>query len=247
MISVQELHRWVAGLNTSSFVGIDEGSLVLVEVRDDEHLTGASIEIGGYENDTGDAPQPSAMAVEPARVSAPLEAAVISVADLLAMVDGSLTRTELSMVRAAIRKSSIGDSLGDVVFAVISERRRELTAELRPFTDPDAFTARLGSGPLVSVAAERIGGLFAAIKEATGLSLIRVRCGDAARLCIEDQATGRLFEIGDTLELWLRGDITTPGPTAAWIGAPVDDFTHDELTRTGPHDYQLPEPAPRRD
>ncbi|MEV6334641.1 hypothetical protein AB0M12_07975 [Nocardia vinacea] len=246
MISVKELCTWVSGLGSRGFVGIDERSLTLVAVRDDA-LTGACLKVGGCEDDTGAAPRPSVTAVESARVSAPGGAAVISVADLLAMVGHSLTRTELAAVRTAIRRSSIGESLGDVVFAVITGRRRELTTELRAFTDPDAFTARLGPAPLVSVASERISGLFAAIEEATGLSLIRVCCGDAARLCVEDRATGRLFEIGHTLELWLRGDITTPGLTAVWIGDPVDDFTRDELTRTGPHDYHLPEPSPHRD
>ncbi|MGN2634969.1 hypothetical protein ACTD5D_02000 [Nocardia takedensis] len=246
MISVPELRAWVSGLDTSGFVGIDEGGLTLVEVGDADLRTGAYLEVGGCDDDTEIEP-PSVTAVEPAGVSASPGAAVISVADLLAMVGGSLTRTELPKVRAAIRNSSIGDSLGDVVFAVSSGRRRELTATLRALTDPDAFTTRLGPAPLISVSAERIGGLFAAIEEATGLSLIRVRCGDAARLCVEDRATGRLFEVGDTLESWLLGDATFPGLTAEWIGATVDDFTRDELTPTGPHDYQLPENTPRRD
>ncbi|MEU6190754.1 hypothetical protein [Nocardia sp. NPDC047038] len=246
MISVPELRAWVSGLDTSGFVGIDESSLALVEVGDDDLLTGAYLEVGGCDDDTEIEP-PSVTAVEPAGVSAAPEAAVVSVADLLAMVGGSLTRTELPKVRAAVRNSSIGDSLGDVVFAVLAGRRRELTAVLRALTDPDAFTTRLGPAPLVSVASERIGGLFAAIEETTGLSLIRVRCGDTARLCVDDRATGRLFEVGDTLESWLLGEATLPGLTAEWIGAPVDDFTRDELTRTGAHDYQLPESSPRRD
>ncbi|WP_063043930.1 hypothetical protein [Nocardia pseudovaccinii] len=248
MISVQELHTWVSGLDTSGFVGIDDGGLTLVEVRDDEPLTGAYLEVGGCEDDTGAAPQlPSVTAVEAVRVNAPARAAVISVADLLGMVGGSLTRTELPQVRDAIRKSSIGETLGDVVFSVITARQRELTGQLRAFTDPDTFTGRLGQVLLSSVPGERIGGLFAEIEEATGLSLMRVCCGEAARLCVQDRGTGRLFDLGDIFELWLRGDLPIPGPTTLWIGEPVEDFTRDELTPTGPHDYRLPEPAPTHD
>ncbi|MEU2042739.1 hypothetical protein [Nocardia niwae] len=59
--------------------------------------------------------------------------------------------------------------------------------------------------------------------------------------------TGRLFDLGDIFELWLHGDLPIPGSTTLWIGEPVDDFTHDELTPVGPHDYRLPEPAPGHD
>ncbi|PPJ36444.1 hypothetical protein C5E45_20585 [Nocardia nova] len=172
---------------------------------------------------------------------------VVSVADLLAMVGGSLTRAELGRVRQAIRRSSIGEVLGDVVFGVITARQRELTTQLRPLTDPDAFAGRLGRELLSSVTGERIGRLFAEIEEATGLSLIRVCCSEAARLCVRDADTGRLFDLGDIFESWLHGDMPIPGPTALWIGEPVDDFTGDELTPTGPHDYRLPDPVPSRD
>ncbi|WP_280312164.1 MULTISPECIES: hypothetical protein [Nocardia] len=247
MITVKELCTWVSGLDLSGYVGIDEGGLTLVEVREDDPASGAYLEVGGCEEGPAPAAPPSAPVVDSSTVSAPAGAVVVSVADLLAMVGGSLTRTELSQVRDAIRKSSIGEALADVVFSVITARQRELTGQLRAFTDPDAFTGRLGQVPLSSVPGERIAGLFAEIEEATGLSLMRVCCAEAARLCVQDRGTGRLFDLGDIFEMWLHGDLPIPGPTTLWIGEPVDDFTHDELTRVDPHDYRLPEPAPRHD
>ncbi len=163
------------------------------------------------------------------------------------MVGGSLTRTELPLVREALPRSSIGETLGDVVFSVITARQRELTARLRAFFNPDAFTGHLGRGLLSAVPSQHIGRLFAQIERATGLSLMRVCCGDAARLCVHDRETGRLFDLGDSFELWLHGDLPIPGSTTLWIGAPVDDFTRDELTPVGPHDYRLPEPTPGHD
>ncbi|MFF0532822.1 hypothetical protein ACFYT3_31165 [Nocardia amikacinitolerans] len=244
MITVHELRTWVSGLDLSGYVGIDQGGVTLVEVSADDPLSSAYLEVGGCDEDPDPVPPPVSPVLDSTTVSAAPGAVVVSVADLLAMVGGSLTRSELPQVREAIRKSSIGETLGDVVFSVITARQRELTGRLRAFTDPDAFTGRLGRGLLSSVPGEHIGRLFAEIEEATGLSLMRVCCGEAARLCVRDPGTGRLFDLGEVFERWLHGDLPIPGSTALWIGEPVDDFTCDELTPTGPHDYRLPEPAP---
>ncbi len=168
-------------------------------------------------------------------------------ADLLALVGGSLTRAELPRVRAALRKSSVGDTFSEVVFAVITARRHELITGLRTFFNPGAFTGRLGSGPLAQLPGDHIGRLFGQIEIASGLSLMRVCCGDAARICVLDRETDRLFDLGEIFEAWLHGDAPLPGALTRWIGDPVDDFTYDELTRLGPHDYRLPEPAPGSD
>ncbi|MGW4367006.1 hypothetical protein ACWEKT_15295 [Nocardia takedensis] len=246
MITVQDLHAWVCGLDPFGHVGIDEGGLSLVEIREYDPRAGAYLEVGGCDEDPAPTGPPPPPGLDPGPVSVEPGAAVVSVADLLAMVGGSLTRAELPRVRAAIGNSSIGAALGDVVFSVIAARRRELTWRLRPVTDPDLFTGRLGPDPLSSVPSEHIGRLFARIEDATGLSVMRVCCGDGARLCVLDRGTGRLFDLGEDFEAWLRGDLPDPGPADGWIGAPTDDFTLDELTPTGPHDYRLPEPARER-
>ncbi|MEV0297141.1 hypothetical protein [Nocardia sp. NPDC050710] len=62
---------------------------------------------------------------------------------------------------------------------------------------------------------------------------------DAARLCVEHPATGRLFEIGERLDAWLHGDLDSPGRSDDWPGDPVDDIGRDELLPTGPHNYLL--------
>ncbi|MGN2638815.1 hypothetical protein ACTD5D_22130 [Nocardia takedensis] len=243
MITIPDLRTWISGLDPFGHVGIDEGGLWLVEIPHDDRTTGAHLEVGGYDEDR-DPPAPQAATTV---VSPPAEATVVSVADLLGMVGGNLTRDELPLVRAAIRRSSIGAALGDVVFSVIAARRCELSARLRPFTDPETFTGGLGRGLLSAVPGRRIAGLFAEIEAATGLSLVRVCFGAAARLCVHDRDTGRLFDLGEDFELWLHGDRPGPGSTQLWIGVPVDDFTRDELSPTGPHDYRLPEPSPDQD
>lgn len=100
--------------------------------------------------------------------------------------------------------------LGDVVLAVTESRRRELTDSVRGFGDGTAFAGCLGAVPLVSVPAERIGSLFTDIETATGLVLVRVRCGDDAWLGVEDPMSGRLFEIDDLFDAWLRGNSASP-------------------------------------
>lgn len=175
------------------------------------------------------------------QVTAVPEAAVITVADLQKMVGCKLTHTELADVRTAVNNSSIGEALGDVISAVTDRRRRELTDTVRAFRDPTAFHGCLGSAPLALLTTERIAQLLAGIETATGLALIRILCGEDARLCVDDPATGRLFEVSELLDAWLHGDVTAPGLTADWIGLAVDDLNHDELIQIGPHDYLLPE------
>ncbi|WP_062985936.1 hypothetical protein [Nocardia anaemiae] len=244
MIEVFELMSWLSGLDSTGQVGVAEGGLRLVEVRNDDLTAGAYIEVGGCaeEPDTRTDQTGSAeVTAGPARTTAAPYLAVITVADLLGMVGGTLTRAELGQVRARVKSSSIGEVLGDVVFAVTEARRRELTDSVRAFGDGTAFAGCLGAVQLASVPAERIGSLFTDIETATGLALVRVRCGDDAWLGVEDPATGRLFEIDDLFDAWLHGDSASPGLTTHWVGHVVDSFTRDELIQTGPHDYVLPE------
>ncbi|WP_216912961.1 hypothetical protein [Nocardia noduli] len=245
MIPVHELRTWSSGLDPSRHVGIDEGGLTLVEFPDRDPLAGAYLEVGGCDEDP-DATDPPPTKT-PVPVSAAPDEVVVSVADLLGLVGGSLTRAELPRVRAALRKSSIGDTFSEVVFAVITARRHELTTRLRAFFNPGAFTGRLGRGPLAAVPGDHIGRLFGQIERASELSVMRVCCGDAARLCVLDRDTDRLFDLGEIFDAWLHGDAPLPGPRTRWIGDPVEDFTYDELTRLGPHDYRLPDPAPGTD
>ncbi|MEV4130329.1 hypothetical protein [Nocardia sp. NPDC049707] len=175
----------------------------------------------------------------PARTTAAPYLAVITAADLLGRLGGTLTRAELGQVRARVTCSRVGEVLGDVVFAVTEAHRRELTDSVRGFGDGTAFAGCLGAVPLVP--AERIGLLFTDIETATGLALVRVRCGEDAWLFVEDPASGRLFEIDDLFDAWLHGAGASPGLTAHWVGHVVDSFTRDELIQTGPHDYVLPE------
>lgn len=244
MICISELTSWLSGLDSTSHVGVDEGGLTLVEVRSNSLTAGAYIEVGGCDEDPDtrtDRTGSAAVTAGPARTTAAPYLAVITVADLLEMVGGTLTRAELEQVRARVKCSSIGEVLGDVVFAIIEARRRELTDSVRAFGDTTTFAGCLGAVPLASVPAERIGSLFTAIEAVTGLALVRVRCGEDAWLGVEDPISGRLFEVGDLFDAWLHGDGASPGSTAGWIGPVVDSFTCDELIQTGPHDYVLPE------
>ncbi|WP_216907637.1 hypothetical protein [Nocardia noduli] len=245
MIPVQQLRTWASGLDLSGHVGIDEGGLTLVEIPEHDRLSGAYLEVGGCDEDPDPAdPPPTRPTTDTEPVSAAPGSVVVSVADLLALVGGTLTRAELPRVRAAIRKSSVGDTFSEVVFAVITARRHELITGLREFFNPGMFTGRLGRGPLAEVPGDHIGRLFGDIEIASELSLMRVCCGDAARLCVLDRKTDRLFDLGEIFDAWLHGDAPLPGPLTRWIGEAVDDFTYDELTRLGPHDYRLPAPAP---
>ncbi|WP_406278999.1 hypothetical protein OH799_11195 [Nocardia sp. NBC_00881] len=244
MIAIFELMSWLSGLDSTGYVGVDKGAAALVEVRDNGLTAGACIEVGGRDEeiDTRTGQTGSAgVTAGPARTTAAPDLAVITVADLLEMVGGTLTRAELEQVRARVKCSSIGDSLGDVVFGVIEARRRELTDSVRAFGDTSAFAGCLGPTPLASVPAERIGSILTAIEAMTGLTLVRVRCGEDAWLGVEDPTSGRLFEIDDVFDAWLHGAGTSPGSTVHWIGPVVDSFTRDELIETGPHDYVLPE------
>ncbi|WP_040713620.1 MULTISPECIES: hypothetical protein [Nocardia] len=238
MIPVPELRTWAAGLDLSHHVGIDEGGLTLVEIPDHDRSSGAYLEVGGCDDDP-DPTDPPTMETGP--VSAAPGSVVVSVADLLALVGGTLTRAELPRVRAAIRDSSVGDTFSEVVFAVITARRHELLAGLREFFNPGAFTGRLTHRPLAELPSDHIGRLFGQIEHASRLSLMRVCCGDAARVCVLDRETDRLFDLGETFQAWLHGDAPLPGAVTGWIGDPVDDFTYDELTHIGRHDYRLPE------
>ncbi|MFI2478770.1 hypothetical protein [Nocardia xishanensis] len=74
-----------------------------------------------------------------------------------------------------------------------------------------------------------------------GTKLVRIRCGDAARLGVDDRATGRLFDVGERFDNWLHGDAPPGAPIVDWIAGTVDDFSRDELIQTGPRDYLLPE------
>ncbi|MET7772026.1 hypothetical protein [Nocardia sp. NPDC005366] len=245
MITVQELHTWAGGLDSSHHVGIAEGGLTLVEIPEHDRLSGAYLEVGGCDADPDPTDPPTAKT--PGAVSAAPDAVVVSVADLLSLVGGSLTRAELARVQAALRKSSVGDTFSEVVFAVITARRHELTTRLRAFFHPAMFTGYLGRGPLAAVPGDDIGRLFGDIEIASRLAVMRVCRGDAARLCVLDRATDRLFDLGEIFDAWLHGDAPLPGTLTRWIGDPVDDFAYDELTRLGPHDYRLPDPAPGTD
>ncbi|WP_040698926.1 hypothetical protein [Nocardia vinacea] len=197
MIEVSELMNWLSGLDSTGQVGVDEGGGALVEVREDDLTAAAYIDVGDTTTNvrTGKAGS-AAVTAGPTRTTAPLDPAVITVADLLGLVGTMITRAELDQVRARVKCSSIGD----VVFAVTEARRRELTHSVRGFGDGTAFAGCLGAEPLASVPAERIGSLLTDIETATGLALVRVRCGDDAWLGVDDPASGRLFEIDDLFD-----------------------------------------------
>ncbi len=89
----------------------------------------------------------------------------------------------------------------------------------------------------MSVPTERIGSPLTGIETATGLALVRVRCGEDAWLGVDDRTSGRLLEIDDLFDAWLQRDSASPGSSTHWVGHVVDSFTRDELIQTGPHDY----------
>lgn len=47
MMKASELQRWLATLSDDSFIAIDDGGLILVEVDDNGGTTEAFLEIGG--------------------------------------------------------------------------------------------------------------------------------------------------------------------------------------------------------
>ncbi|MGW4371531.1 magnesium chelatase domain-containing protein [Nocardia takedensis] len=239
MITVEDLKTWVCGLDPFGHVGIADG-LTLVEIREDDSLPRDYLAVGGYDKNS-DPTRESSTILHTPTVSAPAGAVVASVANLSATGGTCPMRAELPRLREAIRNSSLAASLGDVVYSIVTARRGELTARLRAFTHLDEFTGRLGRSTLSAVPHPTIADLFTEIESATGLSLMRVCCGEAARVCVQDRDTGRLFDLDHDFELWLHGDLPAPGPVAQWIGEPVEDFTRDELLPSGPHDYQLAE------
>ncbi|MEU2040503.1 hypothetical protein [Nocardia niwae] len=236
MIAV--LMRWLSSLDPSSYVGVDKYGLSLVETHLGSGSGGARIEVGGGNHSAEDT-TPTGVPAHAARVSVLPDFAVVTVSDLQEMGGGRLTRTELEHVRAAIKRSTITESLCDVVFAVTETRRHELTDAVRAFPDASAYAGCLGVQPLASVPPERIASLLTEIETATGLALVRLRCGDEARLCVDDRATGRLFQLDATFEAWLSGYSAAPGPTVDWIGSAISDLTRDELVNSGPRDYVL--------
>ncbi len=53
MVKANELQRWLATLSGDSFVAVDDGGLILVEVDAEGGETGACLEIGGIEERGG--------------------------------------------------------------------------------------------------------------------------------------------------------------------------------------------------
>ncbi|MFC9965616.1 hypothetical protein ACFVH4_15415 [Nocardia ignorata] len=242
MIKISELLAWAATLDPTGHVGIDEDGLTLVELPPrTASVTGAYLEIGGYDDDPA-SDQDTVTATESlvlARRGAPL----IALSDLRMLV-GPLTAAELRLIRTAIKGSTVYEALDEVIFAAFGARREALTRALRPFPDPDAFRGCLDAKALTITPAEAAG-LLARIRALSGLMLVLIRDGDARMLCVEDPETGRLFDLGDDLDSWLRGTSNDPGDTAEWIGPAVEDFTRVDLTPNATGDYQLlqtPEP-----
>ncbi|MFD8249707.1 hypothetical protein [Nocardia sp. NPDC059691] len=239
MIAVQDLMSWLRGLDPRSGVGIREDDLTLVATGRDSNSTRGCIRVGGSDSSAESTPLTES-AMSHYQIGVAASHAVITVSDLQEMVGSRLTRTELEHVRAAIKRSTISDFLKDVVFAVTETRRHQLTDSVRTFPDAAAYAGSLGPQPLSAMPAAQVGSILAEIESATGLALIRVRCGDEARLCVDDRATGRLFEVDEVLQSWLHGYDTSPGLPVDWIGSAIGDFTRDELVESGPRDYVLP-------
>ncbi|MFD6105530.1 hypothetical protein ACFWFQ_22985 [Nocardia salmonicida] len=244
MITVSELLTWAATLDPTGRVGIDKDGLTLIELpARPATATGAFLEIGGYDDDAA-SHQATVTATESLVLARP-GSPVIAVSDL-GMLVGPLTAAELRLIRTAIQGSTVYEALDEVVFAAFGARREALTRALCEFPDPDAFQGCLNDTVLDSAPAEVVG-ILARIRDATGLLLVLIRRGDAGRLCVEDPETGRLFDIGDDLDSWLRGDGDDPGEPAKWIGPAVEEFTRVDLTPTAAGDYQLVQaPTPPR-
>lgn len=54
MISVKEFADWVATLHPENGIAIDDGGLTVVEIDENNQLTGARFEIGGVPQDDED-------------------------------------------------------------------------------------------------------------------------------------------------------------------------------------------------
>ncbi|MBF6370093.1 hypothetical protein IU469_30950 [Nocardia puris] len=236
MLTVPDLIEWLTTLAPTSLVAIDDGGMVLEEISPGGHATGAYLEVGGFVPDPAEAPVGGLTASgHAAHPGLP----VISVSDLLGMLGGTLTHIELADVRVLIPRSSISDSLGDVLDAAIGERRHQLTALLCEPADPSRFAGCLGTGTLARVPAEHLDAVFAEFEIATGLPLIRVSGNDGvARVCVE-LPTGRLLDLGEDLLAWLQGDEPALPPINAWIGEAALDLDPDELIPVGARDYVL--------
>lgn len=110
MIEVSELMNWLSGLDSTGQVSVDEGRGALVEAREDDLTAATYIEVGDTTTNVRAGKAGSAaVTAGPTRTTAPLDLAVITVADLLGMVGGLITRAELDQVRARVTCSSIGE------------------------------------------------------------------------------------------------------------------------------------------
>ncbi|MGY2116656.1 hypothetical protein ACW9HR_22350 [Nocardia gipuzkoensis] len=231
MISIPEFITWLSGLDPSSHLTIDHGVSRLIASSTDT-TPATSLILGGHH---ADAPAPTELTgQEP----------VITVADLLDMVGGTLTVAELTRLRQSIPRSSVRDSLSEVLAAAIDAQRNELARTATVFEPPAALAGCLSGARIAAQHPWVLGAVLHTVQRLSGIRIVRVRYDDIAHLCVADPATGRCYELGGDLEAWLYGDTGSPGDPARWIGDAIHDYTYGDLIPDQRHDYHLPPDQP---
>ncbi|MGY1948475.1 hypothetical protein [Nocardia asiatica] len=231
MIFAHEFMTWLSGLDPSSRLTIDYGVVKLTAAPTDT-TPAASLILAG------DPSEP------PASTDLAAQEPVITVEELLEMVGGTLTAAELTRLRQAIPRSSVRDSLGEVLAAAIDAQRDEFARAATVFDPPAALASCLAGASIAEHHPWILGAVLDTVQRLSGVRIVRVRYDDIAHLCIPDPATGRCYELDGALEAWLYGDSDSPGEPASWIGAAIHDYTFSDLVHIERYDYHLrPDPV----